>query len=65
MEDAGSAVAAARKAFDEGLWPRWPAWRRAKVIHKLAALISERTNELATLESRNCGKTIRDATAAR
>ncbi len=62
-EDAARAVVAARQAFDEGPWPRWPAWRRAKVINKLAALIAERTNELATLESQNCGKTIRDATA--
>ena len=62
-EDVNRAVAAARKAFDEGPWPRWPAWRRAKVMLKIASLISERVNELATLESQNCGKTISYATA--
>jgi betaine-aldehyde dehydrogenase len=63
VEDVERAVAAARQAFDEGPWPRWPAGRRAKVLYKIASLIAERTNELATLESRNVGKTIRDATA--
>src|SRR5690242_14937472 len=63
VEDVNRAVAAARKAFDEGPWARWPAGRRGKVMLKIAALINERTKELATLESKNCGKTIRDATA--
>jgi acyl-CoA reductase-like NAD-dependent aldehyde dehydrogenase len=63
VEDVNRAVAAARRAFDEGPWPRWPAGRRAKVIYKLASLIAEHTDELARLESQNCGKTIRDATA--
>src|SRR5579872_2308798 len=63
VEDVERAVAAARKAFDEGPWPNWPAWRRAKVLNKIAAIISERVNELATLESKNCGKTITYATA--
>jgi betaine-aldehyde dehydrogenase len=63
IEDVNRAVAAARQAFDEGPWPRWPAGRRARVMLKIAALINERAKELATLESSNCGKTIRDATA--
>ncbi|MBF6589398.1 MAG: aldehyde dehydrogenase [Ktedonobacterales bacterium] len=63
VEDVNRAVAAARQAFDAGPWPRWPAGRRARVMLKIASLINERTTELATLESRNCGKTIRDATA--
>ncbi|WIG59062.1 MAG: Aldehyde dehydrogenase [Ktedonobacterales bacterium] len=63
IEDVDRAVAAARQAFDEGPWARWPAGRRTKVMLKVAQLINERVNELATLESKNCGKTIRDATA--
>jgi betaine-aldehyde dehydrogenase len=63
VEDVNRAVAAARKAFDEGPWSRWEAGRRARVLRKIASLISERVNELATLESRNCGKTITYATA--
>ncbi len=61
IEDVDRAVAAARKAFDEGPWSRWPAWRRAKILYKVASLIAERTNDLARLESQNSGKTIRDA----
>ncbi len=63
LEDVERAVAAARAAFDDGPWSRWPAGRRAKVLLKIASLISERATELAILESKNCGKTIRDATA--
>ncbi len=62
VEDVNRAVAAARAAFDEGPWPTWPAWRRERVMHKVAAIIADRTKELATLESQNCGKTIRNAT---
>jgi acyl-CoA reductase-like NAD-dependent aldehyde dehydrogenase len=62
-EDVDRAVAAARRAFDTGPWPSWPAWRRQKVMLKLAGLIGQRVNELAQLESQNAGKTIRDATA--
>ena len=63
VEDVERAVAAARAAFDEGPWPKWPAWRRAKILYKIASIISERVHELATLESKNCGKTITYATA--
>jgi betaine-aldehyde dehydrogenase len=62
-EDVTRAVDAARTAFDEGPWPDLAAPRRARILYKIATLITERTNELATLESQNCGKTIRDATA--
>jgi betaine-aldehyde dehydrogenase len=63
IEDVERAISAARQAFDDGGWPRLAAARRARILYKIAALITERTNELATLESQNCGKTIRDATA--
>ena len=61
-EDVERAVAAARKAFDEGPWPNWPAGRRGKTLLKIANLIAERANDLARLESQDSGKTIRDAT---
>ena len=63
VEDAERAIRAARTAFDEGPWRQWPGGRRRKVLLKAAALINERTQQLAELESKNCGKTIRDATA--
>jgi acyl-CoA reductase-like NAD-dependent aldehyde dehydrogenase len=63
VEDVERAISAAREAFDRGKWPTMPAWRRAKIMLKIAQIIAERATALATLESRNCGKTIRDATA--
>lgn len=63
VEDVERAVAAARAAFDEGPWPQWAPGRRARVMLKIAQLINERVDELAALESKNCGKTIRDAKA--
>src|SRR3989440_11457056 len=55
------AVARARQAF--------PAWRalappdRAALLHRLADAISDRADDLATLEARNAGKPIGDARA--
>jgi len=54
--DADAAITSARKAFDEGPWPRMGRVERAKAIHKLADLMEERSNELATLDSTNMAK---------
>src|SRR5215472_4299332 len=61
LEDVERAVAAARRAFDAGPWPTWPASQRAQVLFKMAALIRERVDDLAELETRNSGKVIADA----
>ncbi|MFG2861209.1 aldehyde dehydrogenase family protein [Streptomyces sioyaensis] len=37
--EAERAVAAARRAFDEGPWPRTGAARRGRLLHRLADLI--------------------------
>ena len=55
-QDAERAVASARKAFDEGPWPRMTRPERAAAIHKLADLMDERADELATLDSTNMAK---------
>lgn len=57
-EDVDRAVAAARKAFDEGPWPRMSPYERGRVIQRLADRIRERADELAALESLNTGKPI-------
>jgi len=57
-EDVDRAVAAARKAFDEGPWPRMSPYERGRIIQKLADRIRERSDELAALESLNTGKPI-------
>jgi aldehyde dehydrogenase (NAD+) len=45
--DVDAAVAAARKAFDEGPWPRMEPAERAAVVRKMAELLSRRQDELA------------------
>jgi betaine-aldehyde dehydrogenase len=57
-EDAKRAIAAARKAFDEGTWSTTPANERAQLVFKIAELIERDKEELATLETLDTGKTI-------
>ncbi len=54
-EDVDAAVAAARAAL-EGSWARTSPTKRSRMLNRLAQLLDERTDELATLETRNCGK---------
>ncbi len=61
LEDVERAVAAARRAFDDGPWPTMPASQRARVLFKMAEIIRERADTLAELETRNSGKIISDA----
>src|SRR4026209_2734136 len=61
VRDAELTIAAARKAFDEGPWPRMRAPERASYLFKLADALDARTDELATLETRNNGKPLREA----
>ena len=58
--DIERAVGAARRAFDEGPWPRATIKTRAGVLRKLAALLVENADELARLESRDAGKPFRE-----
>jgi acyl-CoA reductase-like NAD-dependent aldehyde dehydrogenase len=59
VEDVDAAVARAKAAY--------PAWRavapgdRARLLLRVAALVEDRLDELATLEARNAGKPIGDA----
>ncbi len=55
-EDVDRAVQAARKAFDEGPWPKMNPYERGRVVQKIADRIRERADELAELEARNSGK---------
>ncbi|MCI4360388.1 MAG: aldehyde dehydrogenase family protein [Thermoplasmata archaeon] len=63
-EDMRRAIDAARRAFDHGPWPRLPPRGRAEVYLKAAALLGERAAGIAELESRNQGKTIKQAADA-
>ncbi|KNA04660.1 hypothetical protein SOVF_197610 [Spinacia oleracea] len=55
-EDINRAVAAARKAFDEGPWPKMTAYERARIILKFADLVEKHSEELAALETWDNGK---------
>jgi betaine-aldehyde dehydrogenase len=54
------AILAARKAFDEGPWPRMTALERATFLFKLADKIEQNADELAELETLNGGKPLRE-----
>ncbi|MEZ7007044.1 aldehyde dehydrogenase family protein [Streptomyces sp. AD55] len=55
--DADLAVAAARRAFDTGDWPRTPVAERAALLRRVAGLLVRDREELGLLESRDAGKT--------
>jgi aldehyde dehydrogenase (NAD+) len=59
--DVDLAVQAARRAFDQGPWPRMAAAERARVLWKLADLIMASLDDMARLESVNTGKTLFDS----
>jgi phenylacetaldehyde dehydrogenase len=55
-EDVNRAVLAARRAFDEGPWPRLSPSQRGQILWKIADLLEQHTEELAELESLDNGK---------
>src|SRR5436853_5910134 len=57
--DVDLAVQAARKAFEDGPWPRMNASERGRLLNKLADLIEKNQEELAALETLNNGKPYR------
>jgi aldehyde dehydrogenase (NAD+) len=59
--DIDLAVAAARRAFDSGPWPKMTARERGRLLYRLADLIEKNADELAALETLNNGKPIRDS----
>ncbi len=58
--DVDAAVRAARRAY-ERYWRRCPAQTRAKYLFRIARAITERSRELAVLESLDTGKPIRES----
>ena len=57
-EDVDLAVAAARRAFDEGPWPRLKAAERAAALRRIAAGIRARTDEFIAREVADIGMPI-------
>lgn len=59
--DVDLAVAAARRAFEQGLWSRMAPAERKAVMLKLADLIRDNLEEMALLDSLDMGKLVSDA----
>jgi phenylacetaldehyde dehydrogenase len=62
--DVDLAVAAARKAFDQGPWPRMAPAARGKILWKIGDLIMAHLEDLAQLEALDNGTPIAVARAA-
>ncbi len=62
--EADRAVRAARKAFDEGPWPRMGLAERGALLHRLADLVLEHADELAAADTSDMGKPLRDMRTA-
>src|SRR5579883_524380 len=63
-EDINRAVAAARKAFESGPWPKLTPAQRGRLLWKLSDLIEQHAEELAQLETLDNGKPIKYSKAA-
>uniref|UniRef100_A0A667WSA2 10-formyltetrahydrofolate dehydrogenase n=1 Tax=Myripristis murdjan TaxID=586833 RepID=A0A667WSA2_9TELE len=55
ISDVDKAVAAAKEAFEEGEWGKMNPRDRGRLIHKLADLMEEHQEELATIEAIDSG----------
>ena len=62
--DVNLAVAAARRAFDDGPWAKMKPAERARLLWKLSDLMEAHADELAELESLDNGKPVTVAKAA-
>ncbi|KUN23722.1 betaine aldehyde dehydrogenase [Streptomyces antibioticus] len=56
--DVDAAVRAAREAYDDGSWSGLSGRERGRVLHRVAELIRENTDDIARLESLDVGKPI-------
>jgi len=61
--DVDKAVAAARRAFESGPWPKMSARERGRLLLRVADLIMKNKDELARLETLDNGKPIGETSA--
>ncbi|HLS92611.1 MAG TPA: 5-carboxymethyl-2-hydroxymuconate semialdehyde dehydrogenase [Microbacterium sp.] len=59
--DIDAAVAAARRAFEAGPWPRMLPRERSRVLHRIADIVESRDHQLAEMESFDSGLPITQA----
>jgi aldehyde dehydrogenase (NAD+) len=60
-DDAAHAMESAQAAFEASDWATGDGARRARALLRLAQLLEQQQGEFALLESRNMGKTLREA----
>ncbi len=60
VSDAGDAVAAAHRAFEQGPWARMHHEERAKILFRIADLMDERAEDFAVREAMDMGMPYRD-----
>jgi betaine-aldehyde dehydrogenase len=61
VDDVRDAIAAARRAFDEGSWAIRPASERADLLRRLADLLLRDRAEIARLETTDTGKSVSES----
>lgn len=61
VDDVRRAIQAARYHFDETDWSETPPVERARLLNTLASKLEERAEEFAVLETKNCGKPLRES----
>jgi acyl-CoA reductase-like NAD-dependent aldehyde dehydrogenase len=61
--DVDRAVQAARRAFEDGPWPRMNRMQRAKILNRFADHLDERMDALFRLETLNNGRPLRETRA--
>ncbi|MFJ8051642.1 aldehyde dehydrogenase family protein [Streptomyces luteogriseus] len=59
-KDTDLAIAAARRAFDEGPWPHTPVTERAALLRRVADLLVRDRETLGRLEAQDAGKTVEE-----
>jgi aminomuconate-semialdehyde/2-hydroxymuconate-6-semialdehyde dehydrogenase len=59
-DDVDAAVAAARRAFADGPWPRMGYAERGRILHRLADLIEANAGSLAEADTSDMGKPLSD-----
>jgi acyl-CoA reductase-like NAD-dependent aldehyde dehydrogenase len=62
VADLGRAIAAARRAYDEGEWPKMHFMERATYLTRIAYLIRESAYDLSRIETQDTGKTSKQTT---
>lgn len=61
QEDVRRAVAAARRAFEQGPWPRFASSERRRLLNRLADRVDQEASRLAQAETRDMGKPIHES----